>query len=434
MNAPNQAGLARGIRRWDLVALTINSIIGAGIFGLPSRVYALTGTYSLLTFGLCALVTTLILLCFAEVGARFERTGGPYLYAREAFGPTVGFEIGWLMWLARLTAFAALCNLMVGYADVLWPGAGAGPARAGIIATVVVLLATINILGVRDAALVSDVFTIGKLLPLVLFVAAGLFFIRPERLAFTSAPGYGDFSKAVLLLVFAFTGFEIPTIPAGEARDPRRDLPFGMLSAMAVVAVLYILIQLVCVGTLPGLAHSERPLADASRRFLGTAGATVLSVGALISIGGTLHAIMLASPRLPFAMAEQGQLPRLLGRIHPRFHTPHVAILLSAGVAGVLALSGSFIGALTISTLIRLITYGATCASLPVLRRRAGNGSGGFRVPGGVTVAAAAFLMCVWLLSSSTRREARDVAVAAGAGLIIHVAIRMSRRRGHPSH
>src|SRR6266436_8850259 len=182
---PSPKGLVRGIRKWDLVAVAINGIIGAGIFGLPAKVYALIGTYSLIAFAACAIVVTLIVLCFAEVGSRFDETGGPYRYAREAFGPAVGFEVGWLTWLARLTAFAANCNLMVSYLGFFWPAANTPLARAVIIVGVVVALAAINIIGVRQAAITSDLFTIGKLIPMLIFIVAGLFFLNPHAFTFS---------------------------------------------------------------------------------------------------------------------------------------------------------------------------------------------------------------------------------------------------------
>lgn len=166
MNQTTHPGLIRGIRRWDLVAVAINGIIGAGIFGLPSKVFALIGPYSLIAFIVCALVVTLIVLCFAEVSSRFSETGGPYLYAREAFGSVVGFEVGWLVWLARLTAFAANCNLLIQYLGYFWPGIIAGWPRATVIIAIVVALTVVNVIGVRDAALFSDVFSIGKLIPI----------------------------------------------------------------------------------------------------------------------------------------------------------------------------------------------------------------------------------------------------------------------------
>src|SRR6266581_2039102 len=266
-------GLVRGIRRWDLVAIAVNGIIGAGIFGLPARVFALIGPYSLIAFVVCAIVVTMIILCFAEVGSRFDETGGPYLYAREAFGPTVAFEVGWLIWLARLTAFAANCNLMVSYLSFFWAPANTGMIRAAIIFAVVLALTALNVLGVRQAAIASNIFTIGKLVPMLIFIAFGLFFLNPHAFALGARPSTGAFSQSVLLLLYAFTGFEMAVIPAGEIRNPQKDLPRALLIAMAVIATTYILIQIVCIGTLPELARSTRPLADAGQRFMGTAGA-----------------------------------------------------------------------------------------------------------------------------------------------------------------
>jgi len=437
--------LVRGIRRWDLVALVINAVIGAGIFGLPSRVFDLAGPWSLVAFGACAVVVTLIVLCFAELGSRFDATGGPYLYVRGAFGPLAGFTVGWLIWLARVTAFAALCNLFVGYLGHFWPGAGVAPWRALVITGMVAVLTAVNVRGIRQAALVGNAFTIGKLIPLVLFVAVGVFFVDPGRLTLAAPPSPSRFSEAALLLIFAFTGFETATIPAGETRAPRRDLPFALLTAMAVVTVLYMTIQLVCIGTLPGLAASQRPLADAAREFLGPVGAALVAAGALVSVTGTLNSIMIAGPRLPFAMAAEGQLPRVLAATHPRFHTPHVSILLTAAVVLVLTLQGSFIGAVTMSTIIRLLSYAATCAALPALRWRDRKASAmglgepsavegvappAFRVPAGGLVAAVSLILCVWLLSSGAWREALTATIAATLGLVLHGVYRALRRGG----
>jgi amino acid transporter len=432
MEQVTHSGLVRGIRKWDFLALAINSSIGAGIFGLPAQIYALTGTYSLFAFLICAILIILIILCFAEVASRFKDTGGSYLYAREAFGSVVGFEVGWLLWLSRLASFAAICNLLISYLGYFWPAASSGLWRAVVINGVVILLTMINIMGIRAAAIVSNILTVGKLMPLLLFVAAGLLFIDPQQLSFATSPSYGSFSGAVLLLVFMFMGFETTLIPSGEVQEPRRTIPFALLNAIVVVAVLCILIQLVCIGTLPELADSERPLTDAGSRFLGATGASVIAVGALLSMTGILHLGMLATPRLPFAMAEQGQLPRILSTTHRRFHTPYVAILLTAAVMLVLTLSGTFIDAATTSVTIRLIVYASTCAALPMLRRRGDERPTTFTVPGGTVVSVIALVLCAWLLSNSGWRQARDTAVAAAAGLIVYFAYRL-RRRGSRS-
>jgi len=413
-------GLVRGIRRWDLVAIAINGIIGAGIFGLPSRVYSLIGTYSLIAFVACALVVALIILCFAEVSSRFQETGGPYLYAREAYQPAVAFEIGWLIWLARVTAFAANCNLLINYLSFFWSPATTTFWRAAIIVFIVAVLAVINVLGIRQAAIVSNAFTIGKLVALIIFIAAGLFFLNPQAFEPGPAPEAAAFSQSVLLLVYAFTGFEMATIPAGEVRDPQRNLPRALIIAIIVVAVIYILVQVVCVGTLPGLAQSQKPLADAGTHFLGTAGGAIISAGAVISITGNLNILLLSGSRLPFAMAEQQQLPKLIGSIHKRFFTPYIAILITAALMLFLTLKSSFVQALTISTLARLVTYAATCLALPLFRQRSQTPPAAFRLPGGTLIAVLSLLLIVWLLAHSTLQEAKATAMAAAVGLLIY--------------
>ncbi len=427
MHQPIEAGLIRAIRRWDLVAVALNGIIGAGIFGLPSKVYALIGPYSLIAFVACALVVALIILCFAEVGSRFSETGGPYLYAREALGPVVGFEVGWLVWLSRLTAFAANCNLLVEYLGYFWPQVVAGWPRAMVIMAVVISLTVVNVTGVSKTAKLSNIFTVAKLIPIALFIGTGLFFLNPQNFVSSTQPAFDNFSQAVLLLVYAFTGFEMAMIPAGEIRDPQRNLPFAILLTIGAVALIYILIQVVCVGTLPELATSNRPLADAGHRFLGAAGASVITGGAIISITGNLIVLILSGARLPFAMASQRELPRWLAATHERFYTPHIAILLTGAIMLALTLSGTFIYAVTISTIARLLSYASACVGLLILRRRGEQRPALFKAPAGIVVSVASLALIVWLLSHSTWREAGHASLAAAVGLLIYLGYKLWR-------
>ena len=426
---PTKEGLIRGIGRWDLVAVAINAIIGAGIFGLPSRVFAVVGTYSLLAFIVCAIVVALIILCYAEVGSRFNETGGPYLYAREAFGTVAGFEVGWLMWLARLTAFAANCNLLVDYLGFFWAPATTHYWREAIIVIVVGALAVVNVLGVRDAARVTNIFTIGKLIPIVLFIGVGIFFLNSQSYTFGARPGYGAFSSSVLILIYAFSGFEMAAIPAGEVRDPQRDLPLALITAIGVVALLYISIQVICIGALPDLASSQKPLADASSIFLGRAGAAIISAGVVVSIVGNLNVIILAGSRLPFAMSERGELPRIISATHRRFCTPHVAILITSALAMMLTLWSTFSKQVNLSVIARLISYAVTCAALLVFRRRTGAPPAMFKAPAGIPTAIAALLLSSWLLSNSNWLDIRDSIVAAAAGLIVYFVYRFIRTK-----
>lgn len=426
MPEPTHEGLIRGIRRWDLASVAVNAIIGAGIFGLPSRVFALVGTYSLIAFIVCAIVVALIILCYAEVGSRFNETGGPYLYAREAFGAAVGFEVGWLMWLARLTAFAANCNLLVDYLGFFWAPATTHYWREAIIITVVAALAAVNVLGVRDAARVTNVFTVGKLIPIMLFIGVGIFFLNSQNYSFGERPAYGAFSSSVLILIYAFSGFEMAAIPAGEVRDPQRDLPLALITAIGVVALLYVSIQVICIGALPGLASSQKPLADASSIFLGRAGAAIISAGVVVSIVGNLNVIILAGSRLPFAMSERRELPGFVSAIHERFRTPYNAILITSALALALTLWSTFSKQVNLSVIARLISYGVTCAGLLVFRRKKAVPPAMFKAPAGVAVATAALLLSAWLLSNSNWLDVRDSLAAIAVGLLIYFTYRFT--------
>lgn len=421
----NNGGLSREIRKWDLVALLVNVTVGAGILKLPADVQKTVGNYSLLAFVVCAVIIGLIALCFAEVGSRFSGTGGPYVYARETFGPTPAFLVGWLMWLTRLAGFATLVQVFVSYLGYFWPAAESGLVRTAVITCLVLILTLLNLIGVKESARASDVFTVSKLIPLLLFVVAGLFFINPARFTFAATPDFGTFTSAVFVLLYVFSGFEAVLVNSGEVQQPQRVIPFALIVALSASVVLFLLIQVVCIGVLPNLGSSERPLADASKIFLGSAGPAIISVGALVSVFGTLNVIMLAFTRLPFAMAEQGQLPAPLARVHRRFRTPHVSILICAGTTLILALSGTFIYAVKVSVVTRVIVYASTCVALPILRRR---DRAPFEVPGGSFISIACVGLCVWLLVNSGWREARDVLIAIVIGLVIYSLTRLLQR------
>ena len=333
-HAPTQL-LARSLGTWELAAVAINGVVGSGIFGLPSRAFALAGAYSLVAFVACALLTLAIVFCFAEVASRLSASGGPYLYARVAFGPATGFLVGWLLWVSWVAAFAANCNLMMDYAAL--PALATGWWRHAGVILAVAALAALNIRGVGIAAKTTNWLTYLKLGSLAGFAAVGLFFVRWERLALPAPPATGSFFSAVLLLMWAFAGFEKAAVPAGEARDPRSNLPSALIISVGVTTLLYLLIQAVAIGTAPDLAHSARPLADAAAGFLGPSGAAFVSAAAVISVAGNLNVLMLCGARLPFVMAGRGEMPGALARVHSEFQTPHLAIALTASAAAALS-------------------------------------------------------------------------------------------------
>lgn len=413
-----QPGLVRAIGRWSFTALVVNSIIGSGIFGLPAILAKLLGSVSPLAYLLAAAGMVVIALCMAEVASRFRAAGGPYLYAREAFGQFVGLQVGWITWLVRITAAAANASLFVLYLAELWEGATQPGVRLLLLLLIFGFLAGINYRGVRPGARLSNVLAVAKLLPLVVFALVGLFFLRGENFQLRVAAGAAEWTQAILLLVFAYGGFEAAMIPAGEVKNPTRDAPFAILVALGLSALLYTLIQTVVVGTLPREAltdpnvgpHAGRPLAAAANEFLGRGGGLLLAVGALISVSGLLSGTMLNSPRLTYALAERGDFPALFAAVHPRFRTPHISILLYAGLSCVLAVVGMFqeIGAFqwnaTLSAVARLLTYASTCLALMVFRRRSREAPG-FRLPWALAFCLIGTGFCIWLALRMGRAE-----------------------------
>lgn len=414
-------GLVRAIGRRDLAAAVVNGVIGSGVFGLPGTIAALAGRWSPLAYVLAGAGTLLVVLCFAEVASRFREAGGPYLYTRAAFGPLAGFEAGWLTFWIRVTAVAANLNVFVQYLAQLLPAAGSPAGRAAVIVLLTLLVALVNLRGVRQATWTVNAFTLAKLLPLLLLAAVGLLAFRPAVFS-AQAAAQPDWTQAVLLLVFAYGGFEAPLIPAGEARDPRRDSGFALLSAMAVVTGVYLLLQVALLGLVPGLAGHPAPVAAGFAALLGPPGLALASLAAMVSVYGYATGNALQSPRLLFAMARAGELPALLGRVHPRFHTPHAAIAAYALATGALALHGSFEWNATLSAVVRLATYAATCAALVVLRRRGTAEPAGFTVPAGPWVAAGGGLFCLWLLSTRSLAQGGVVLGLAAAGGLLWLA------------
>jgi APA family basic amino acid/polyamine antiporter len=422
----HKPNLVRAIGRWSLIALIINFTIGAGIFGLPSVAASLLGSQSPIAYLIAAAGIGVIAACVAEVASRFHQTGGPYLYARIAFGRFLGLQTGWLLWLTRVSSAAAVANVFVNYLPGFWPQATVPINRFAILTILIGGLAIVNIRGVNAGALVSNFLTVAKLLPLVLLVAGGFFFIRlhgsPVPVTSKSHPT-GAWLGAVLLLIYAFTGFEAALIPAGELKNPSRDIPRAILVSLPLVAMVYFLVQTVVVRVLPNSAQSDHPLSAAAYVFGGSAIASIVSVGALLSSFGSLAANMIANPRLTFAFAEQGDFPRWFGAIHRRYQTPYTSIIAFAVLLWALALVGTFRWNAALSALSRLFTYGITCAALPALRKKM-PGQQGFHLPCGVVFATLGILFALVLVSRMGRAELIVLAVTAALSFLNWLAVR----------
>lgn len=412
------SGLLRGISRPVLVAIIVNAVIGAGILGLPGRAYAIAGTWSLLAWVLCGILTGAVALCFAEVGSRFTQTGGPYLYARVAFGPAIGFIVGWVTWVTRPLTIATIGNLLVGYLSALWPEAGSGAPRIVVITAFIAILTAVLVAGIRETAFVSTAFAGGKVVVLGVFIVTGLPEVVWDRVAFEAAPDLGALASSVLLLVFAFGGFEVGAVVAGEIGNPRRDLPAGMIAALGIVAALYILVQLVAIGTAPGLATSERPLADAATLVLGPIVGRMFALVALMLLVGTMLTTLLLGTRMMYALGEQGELPAFFARVHPRTHTPIGSIVVTCGLAYFATLFSTFTGALVIATSTRVLTYLVTCMALPVLRRRREVTAPMFTLPVGVPISMVCTVVLAFLLFQSSWTELATLIGVTAAGLL----------------
>ena len=415
-------GLVRAVGRWQIVGLSINDVVGSGIYLLPAAAALLLGGASLWAILAAGLAVTLLVLCYAQASSHFDRPGGAYLYAREAFGPFAGFLTGWMTLITRITVAAALSNGLAVAVSLFWPWAATGMGRALIIVASLGLLTWINLVGVRTAARAGVALTVAKLLPLLFFVVVGLAYVdwsavRLEGLPLDQPARLGE---AALLLLFAYAGFENTPAAAGEYRDPRRDVPFALVAMIALVTALYVLVQLVAQGTLPALAQSQTPLAEAAAGFAGTGAALLLTVGAAVSILGTNFNTMLFGPRYMYALAMDGYLPRALARLHPRWRTPVVAIVVQALLALALALSGSFVQLALLSVIARLFAYVATACAAIALQRRHPDRLGVLRLPGGPAIPVAAIVLSLALLASASVGNLLMGAAALAVGAVVY--------------
>ena len=412
--------LVRAVSRWQLGGLSINDVVGSGVYLLPAAAAALLGPTSVWAVILAGAAVGLLVLCFAEASTHFDEPGGGYLYTREAFGRFVGFEVGWMTWLARVASVASLSNGLALAIAYLWEPAASGLPRVAIIAAAIGSLAWVNVVGVRSGARAAVALVVAKMLPLAFFVVVGVFFMDWSRAIAWEAPRPGTLGEAALLLLFAYAGFENAPAAAGEYRNPRRDVPFALLTMIVIITLTYTLVQLVALGTLPGLAESPSPLAESAGRIAGPAGALLLTVGATLSIFGNIGNTTLLGPRYLYALGVDGFGPAALARIHPRYHTPANAIIVQSALALVLALSGSFVQLAMLSVIARLTTYIGTAAAVPVLRRRFGSRPDAFRLPGGPTIPILALLLSLVFLTSARWENLVAGAAALAVGALLY--------------
>jgi basic amino acid/polyamine antiporter, APA family len=428
---PTVAELKRALGRWDLTAIGVNQVIGGSVFALAAPLALHTGSWSPWLVGGVGLATMLIALSFAEVASRFEGTGGSYLYTRAAFGRFPAFEVGWMMWFTRAASWASVINVLVDALGRYWPILLGPVARPALMTGIIAIICFINIRGIKQSSFVVNLLTVAKVLPLLVFILVGIAYVDWGTFAAPATITRAQLSTASLLLIFAYGGYEVVPVMGGETKDPRRVVPFALIATILIVATITILTQVVAYGTLPGIASSKTPLADSAATFMGVAGAAMITLGAVFSTSGNNMGQALSGSRSLFALAEQGDLPRWFGVVHPAFRTPINSILVTSVVGLILAVTGSFATMAAASAISRLIVYVMTCASQVRLRSPQFAGSvqpASFVLPGGPIIPALAIFIAVMILvfaATTERLIGGSVLIGVGA-ILFFIATRSS--------
>jgi amino acid transporter len=414
--------LLRGIGFLGVALIALNSMIGAGIFALPAEVAARAGVLSPWLFLACGLLVITVVLTYSELASYFRESGGPVLYTTAAFGPLTGFSTGWILFLSRMTAFAANANVMAIYLGAIWPWFGNDRGRAISIVAVTLLLTYANYRGVKDGVRTVGLFTVCKIAPLLLLILLGLPYVSGTTLFPVDLPTVDDLGGTTLLLIYAFVGFEAATITAGETARPRYNLPRALVTTVVGTGILYFLVVLVYISVLPAAGDSGATLVDVGRELAGPIGAMVITAAAVFSIGGNLASIMITVPRLTFALAEERLLPRWFGAVHRKHATPGNSILFLGAMSLGFALSGSFAWLAAASSLTRLVVYVLCIGALPVIRRRADAEARAraFRLKGGYVIPVVALILCLWIAAQSSRQSWEVFGSLLAAGLALY--------------
>lgn len=403
--------------RWSLAGVGISGVIGAGIYTAPASLAAELGPASVAAYVVAAAVVLIFGHSLAVLGRTYESTGGPYTYVGEVFGPFWGFQVGWFFAVARFTALGAVTTVFVAYLARFIPACSEGLGRATAIIVCLAVLSIINIVGIRNTALAMNLFAIGKVLPLVFFVLAGLFSADVSRLGISEAPAFNDFGRAVLLLIFVFGGFEFLTVPSEESTRPAEQVPFALAVSIGVSSALFIAVQAIALAVAADLSKHQDALAHAAQQFSGAAGALAMTLGALVATVGTNLANVLVNSRMLYAFSRDGRMPAWLGALHARFRTPVAAIVLSGAIGAALAISGTFTHLASLSAAARLVTYGGCCASVVRLRSHPG-------AHHRALLPAAASVIAVGLIFTLPPRDLLLAALAPAAGVLIYAASR----------
>lgn len=418
--APNDSLLRREIGKIGIATIAMNGVIGSGIFALPAVAIAKAGAFSPWLFLLCGILILTVALTLARTASFFETTGGPIVYTTQAFGRFVGFQTGLLIYVSRVAAIAASAHLLVSYATPIWAPLASGPPRMAAVAAYITLVTILNAFGVRAGMKVLYLISIVKLAPLFLLILVGFPQIEWAAVAGAEALPPETLGSTMLVLMYAFIGFEFSLINAGETRDARSAIPLTLVKTVSAVALAYALIQLVAVSVGPDLGTSETPLVDLAKRLMGPMGALALSLGVIFSVGGGSLTSLLTAPRLTFALSRDGTLPLWFGAVNERTHVPINSILFCGAFSIALALSQQFIWLATLSTIIRLLSYALCIAALPMIERQLPSQPDQFRISGGLVIPAIAMILTLWLLTHSSLESVAITSVVIAVGSLIY--------------
>lgn len=389
----------------SIILLGVNAIIGTGIFLLPGKAAALIGVGSIGVILFDAVLVISIALCFAEMGGMFKKNGGPYVYAKEAFGDFVGFEVGFMKWAISIIAWSAMA---VGFATALggvWAPAATDFGKNMIATIIIVGLGIMNICGVKISKIINNIVTIGKLLPLLFFILVGIFYIKGVNFQpMAAAQGFSQstFGAAALLIFYAFTGFESIAVAAEDMDNPEKNVPKAIILVILFVSIFYMLIQIICIGILGNsLVTSQAPVADAANVFMGPLAKAIVTAGTLISIGGINVASSFLAPRSGVAMSDDGLIPAVVSKRNSK-DAPYIAVIVTVVFAVLVSWTGGFEKLAAISVVSRFAQYLPTCLAVIVFRKKRPDMKRSFRIPFGPVIPVVAILVSVWLISQST--------------------------------
>ena len=430
-SADSHKHLVRGIGFMGLAILVVNSMIGAGIFALPAAVSARAGVLSPWLFLVVGLLIITVVLTFAELSSYFKTSGGPVLFTTTAFGPLAGFTTGWILSISRTVAFAANSTVMAIYLGAIWPWVHDGIGRTVLIVSVCSTLTYLNYIGVKDGVRTMGVITFFKLTPILLLIVLGLQHVSGDVLFPATMPTIDDLGGTTLLLVYAFVGFESVTIVSGESKNPKRSVPRALVMTVIATGILYFLIVLAYISVLPDAGASGATLIDVGRELMGPTGTVLITFAAFFSIGGNLSSIILAVPRMTFALAKERLLPKWFGKIHDKYSTPSNSILFLGGLGMALALTGSFEYLAAASSLSRLIGYVLCIAALPAIRNRATpeEKADAYQLKGGYAIPGFALILCIWMGAQASLLSWQVTGGLVAAGLVLYFVSAQRRTR-----